>query len=141
VVRPVASAAVPPGWYPDPAYPPGLRWWSGVEWTEHTSRDQWASPRDPEALTAIDFLVPTTRTSGPRALVWGIIALFANVVFLIPSIIAIVSGGIGIARANRLQREGRTATGRGLSIAGLSLGIISLVATLAILLALIIATR
>lgn len=112
-----------------------------MEWTEHTSRDQWASPRDPEALTAIDFLVPTTRTSGPRALVWGIIALFANVVFLIPSIIAIVSGGIGIARANRLQREGRTATGRGLSIAGLSLGIISLVATLAILLALIIATR
>lgn len=26
-----------PGWYPDPAAPESLRWWSGAAWTEHVS--------------------------------------------------------------------------------------------------------
>ena len=32
------SALAPaPGWYPDPAGPGSLRWWSGAAWTEHVS--------------------------------------------------------------------------------------------------------
>lgn len=34
-VRPVG--AIPPGWYPDPVDAAGLRWWSGENWTEHTT--------------------------------------------------------------------------------------------------------
>jgi uncharacterized membrane protein len=37
-VRPVG--AIPAGWYPDPVDPAGLRWWSGENWTEHTSAPQ-----------------------------------------------------------------------------------------------------
>lgn len=34
-IEPVTAAA--PGWYPDPAGPGNLRWWSGQGWTEHLS--------------------------------------------------------------------------------------------------------
>lgn len=27
--------APPPGWYPDPAGGPRLRWWEGTDWTDH----------------------------------------------------------------------------------------------------------
>jgi hypothetical protein len=32
-----AAAPVPPGWYADTTVPGQMRWWSGVEWTEHVS--------------------------------------------------------------------------------------------------------
>jgi hypothetical protein len=31
------TRSVAAGWYPDPVDPAGLRWWSGENWTEHTS--------------------------------------------------------------------------------------------------------
>lgn len=41
----------PPGWYPDPTAPtPTLRWWDGVQWTDHTSPLPAAAP-DPVAPT------------------------------------------------------------------------------------------
>jgi hypothetical protein len=32
-----STLAPAPGWYPDPAGPGNLRWWSGEAWTEHLS--------------------------------------------------------------------------------------------------------
>ena len=32
----VTTATTSPGWYPDPHGAPGLRWWDGSQWTEHT---------------------------------------------------------------------------------------------------------
>ncbi|AXI76867.1 phospholipid scramblase-related protein [Peterkaempfera bronchialis] len=32
----MTTATNPPGWYPDPHGAPGLRWWDGSRWTEHT---------------------------------------------------------------------------------------------------------
>jgi cytochrome b len=106
------------------------RWWNGIAWTENVAvqAPQYA-PVDPNQWQTIDYLVPTGRTSGVRALVWGIIALFANVVFFIPSIIAIISGAVGIARGNRLEREGHAPAGRALAVAGLALGILTFVVT------------
>ena len=33
---PITSTGVPPGWFPDPGDPGGLRYWDGFRWTEHT---------------------------------------------------------------------------------------------------------
>ncbi|GAB2531700.1 DUF2510 domain-containing protein [Nocardia heshunensis] len=34
----------PPGWYVDPGYPGQLRWWDGIQWTQHV---QVAPPPPP----------------------------------------------------------------------------------------------
>jgi hypothetical protein len=88
------------------------------------------APADPNEWTAIDYFVPTGRNSASRALFWGIFAQFANVALLIPGTIAIISGAIGLARANRLVREGHPPHGRRKSIAGLVLGIVATVTTI-----------
>ncbi|MGN6692680.1 MAG: DUF4328 domain-containing protein [Aquihabitans sp.] len=31
----MSGGPMPPGWYPDPWYPGGMRWFDGTQWTEH----------------------------------------------------------------------------------------------------------
>ncbi len=50
-LRPVG--AVPAGWYPDPVDPAGHRWWSGENWTEHTS-----APQPPVAVAEREPVAP-----------------------------------------------------------------------------------
>ncbi|WSJ19992.1 DUF2510 domain-containing protein [Nocardia sp. NBC_01327] len=33
----------PPGWFGDPGYPGQLRWWDGIQWTQHVQ----AAPSPP----------------------------------------------------------------------------------------------
>ncbi len=70
---------------------------------------------------------PATRTSGmaTASLVLGIIGLFINPL----SILAIIFGGIGIAQTGR----DATLKGRGMAVAGLILGIIVVLAWIAII--------
>lgn len=42
----------PAGWYPDPGYQGGLRWWDGVAWSAHTSTPTIAPSLTPGATPA-----------------------------------------------------------------------------------------
>ena len=129
---PPQPSSVPAGWYHDPAGSANMRWWDGYRWSDHLApANAVGIGAKDDSWTALDYLVPTARNSASRALFWGIFAQFANIVFLIPGIIAIISGAIGLSRANRLAREGLPPKGRGLSIAGLVLGIVATITTVA----------
>jgi Protein of unknown function (DUF2510) len=39
------------GWYPDPHGGPGLRWWDGSTWTDHTAAQPAAAPATPAPLS------------------------------------------------------------------------------------------
>jgi uncharacterized protein YxjI len=43
----------PAGWYPDPhGAPRTLRYWDGVQWTQHTNQDQQGAPQAPQPAQA-----------------------------------------------------------------------------------------
>lgn len=42
-----------PGWYPDPKYGQGLRFWDGIRWTESTHRPK--PEPEPEADPGLDL--------------------------------------------------------------------------------------
>ncbi|MGN6325891.1 hypothetical protein [Pseudolysinimonas sp.] len=79
------------------------------------------APPSRDRFTAVNLVVPTQQSLGPRALIWGIVSLVLNVM-LVPSIFAIVWGALGVARIRRLREAGVQASGRGTSIAGIVLG-------------------
>lgn len=62
-----------PGWYPDPATPegqaPGLRWWDGQRWSEHTAPPPGSQPVGPAAP---HYAKPTTTPDGEPLASWGI---------------------------------------------------------------------
>ena len=43
----------PPGWYPDPWTPAGMRWWDGVGWTHHRAAP---APRPPSTIKSLPFV-------------------------------------------------------------------------------------
>jgi hypothetical protein len=57
------------------------------------------------------------------ALVLGIVSAFLAFL-IVPPILAIVFGSLGISRSSDLQNEGVKKTGSGMSMAGLILGIV-----------------
>jgi hypothetical protein len=47
VAKPTPQAvSAPPGWLPDPSGQPGLRYWDGQRWTEHTHGSAPATPAE-----------------------------------------------------------------------------------------------
>lgn len=64
-----------PGWYPDPSVPPGsgwLRWWDGIQWTEHTSGPDPAPPAQ-YAAQPVQYGAQPVRTTpdGEPLAGWG----------------------------------------------------------------------
>lgn len=56
-LRPVG--AIPAGWYPDPVDVAGFRWWSGENWTEHTSAPQpQVAVAEPVAPAYVEPVIP-----------------------------------------------------------------------------------
>jgi hypothetical protein len=108
----VTAPPPPPGWYSDTIVPGQLRWWDGTRWTESIQ----AAPRPAAAGRSTDgFAI--------ASLVLGILG---------GTLLAIVFGFVALSRIKR--SAGRKA-GRGLAIAGISLGFfwIALVALVVIL--------
>jgi hypothetical protein len=75
-----------------------------------------------------------------RALVWGILSIPFFIIFL-PTLLAVIFGIIGVARASRLEREGGVPVGRTRSIAGIVLGGIGVVFFIAVQIALVVFVR
>ena len=77
MTEPTTPAA---GWYPDPAGGEGLRWWTGVTWTDDVRPSPWASatptapvPADPAVTSAPPSAIPgwALEPDGTQGLVAG----------------------------------------------------------------------
>lgn len=133
---PQAPQTVPVAdWYPDPAQPGRMRWWSGQGWTEHVSAPAPVAVEE-ERWTPVNLVVPQGKSLGVRALVWGIIAVLIPVVVL-PGLLAIAFGASGLVRVKEYARRGIAVPGKGLATAGVVLGAMSLLVALAAIVALV----
>lgn len=132
------------GWYADPVQPGALRWWNGTGWTDAVQHPAavgvpaaygypgYAPVHQPvydvaarQEFAPIHLLLPQAQSAATRSLVWGIVAVLLFVAFP-AAIVAIAFGGIGLARAAKLQSRGAAPSGRGRAIAGIVLGSLSL---------------
>ncbi|WP_353807719.1 DUF4190 domain-containing protein [Agromyces sp. SYSU T00194] len=109
----------PEGWYPEPGTG-RMRWWSGSTWGAYEARPSWEHPTPPPAPPGNGIAIAALVLG-----VWGMlttwIPLFIGLFLgLVPDVLAIAFGVVGITRANRLG-------GRGLvpAIIGLVLGTIA----------------
>jgi len=62
VTEPTTPAA---GWYPDPAGGAGLRWWTGVTWTDDVRPSPWASATPTAAAPAVPVVTSAPPTTTP----------------------------------------------------------------------------
>lgn len=59
--------APPAGWYPDPTGRDGLRWWDGLDWTDHRRAPLLAHTWDDEAADAATGTPPSQRPATPSS--------------------------------------------------------------------------
>jgi hypothetical protein len=95
VTEPTAPAE---GWYPDPAGGDGLRWWTGITWSQDT-RDADASawsPVDPDPTTP-DVDGPTVAPRGRRTTTVVVVAALL--------VLVLVLAGVGTLLASLSSRS------------------------------------
>lgn len=120
-----APSSAPAGWYPDPNDGRIQRWWDGYQWTHHTHPPAPAYSAGSlyngakDAAAGKNSAGTWSLVMGIAAVVLGIPAVTALWSFL-AGVAAIVWASIGLARASRYGVK------RGTSIAGLVLGIFTL---------------
>ncbi len=137
------------GWYEDPQDATRLRWWDGVRWgaiapephpvVHGTPAPTWDLPPRPpapseyrvvheeplrgrKARVARDRATRAANPFGYAGLVLALVAFIFNLL-AIPSILGVVFGAVGLARASQLT--GQRVTGFGVSIAAIVLGLIA----------------
>lgn len=127
----IDSAPKAAGWYPDPERVAASRFWDGSGWTEHTkgTAPLYAPPvagtavgPDPALAVPTPAFTTTASKNGiaTAALVLGIVALLLDLL-LVPTVLAIVFGAIGISRAGN-----RGGTGRARAIVAIALAVVAL---------------
>jgi hypothetical protein len=117
---PPLPIATPPGWYYDPAHQ-RQRWWDGIQWAFFDD----TAPAPPVAAFPAP---PPVRSNGiaTASLVLGIVGLLLCTTVL-PSILAVIFGIVGVRRARERQDAGR-----GNAIAGIVLGSVALLFAFAV---------
>ena len=129
-----APPAVPAGWYPDPRDARFQRWWDGYQWSQYTHPPMPAPaqsfPRPGSLYNGAKDAAAGKNSAGTWSLVMGIAAVVLGIPLvtalwsLLAGVAAIVWGAIGLGRAARFGVK------RGTSIAGLILGILTVLVTL-----------
>lgn len=115
------------GWYPDPRG--GERWWNGIAWSDSRRAGPGAVPMT--AASPKEHIVPASAAApvlNAPALVGFLISLtgfvFLNGLMLgIPGIVGAIVSVSGISRANRLAVSGTRASGKGLAVVGVLVGL------------------
>ncbi len=107
-----------PGWYADPQLPGGMRYWDGGAWTEHRVPPPGLPPQ-----------VPKTSGLAIASLVCGIVWIYG-----VTSILAII---FAVVSRRQIRDSNGWVTGGGMATAGLVLGIIGVVGTIALVVALL----
>ena len=119
-------AATPAGWYPNPADPSTKRYWNGEAWTQDFAADATlpagpvAYPQAPAGYatygaTAYGWVAPvSTNGLAVASLVLGILWIY-----WVGSLLAVIFGHVALGQ---IKNSGGRQGGRGLAIAGLTLG-------------------
>ena len=89
------TSAPAPAWYPDPSNPSMLRWFDGVQYTEHVAPNPGARSLGDDV--GMRMLLPVGRSGW--AIAAGYAGLFAFIVF--PAPIALILSGIAIRDLKR----------------------------------------
>lgn len=113
----------PAGWYPDPENPSQNRYWDGRVWTDqtrdlppnrHTEGAVGATGREKQPRAEVSITRPETNGLAVASLILGLLWLF-----WLGSLLAVVFGHRAIRQINRSNGK---QTGKGLAVAGLTLG-------------------
>lgn len=124
------------GWYPDPEGAAATRFWDGSAWTIHTKGGA-ARFAPPTAATPVQpgHIAPMTgvprNSMATAGLVLGIVSLLFNLL-LIPTILGVVFGSIGAARAGRRGGVGRARAIVGIVLSGVGVLAIGIQVAIAI---------